>query len=165
MGVHQMKEIFGDIEAKDEIDAASEVGDVHLFYLCGHSSNKDAGDNMEELPPSRPRRRRPDDDFEESIGVGGLIHLVNDSDRTTDPEFLEAMENVGVLGLRRPFLSLCCTDGEEVDQLYAEIADLEQEAYVGEDANQQSQHIMFRCLGPVRVRFMSFSSVFDLFQD
>ncbi|CAN0829386.1 hypothetical protein LINGRAPRIM_LOCUS2963 [Linum grandiflorum] len=133
MCVHQMKEIFGDVEAKDEIDAASEVGDVHLFYLCGHNNNKDAGDNMEELPPSRPRRRRPDDDFEESIGVGRLIHFVDDSDRTTDPEFLEAMENLGVLGLRRAFRSLRCADGEEVDQLYAEIAQMDQEADIGQD--------------------------------
>ncbi|CAN0858930.1 hypothetical protein LINGRAHAP2_LOCUS7515 [Linum grandiflorum] len=133
MGVYQMKEIFGDVEAKDEIDAASEVGDVHLFNLCGHNNNEDVGDKMEELPPSRPRRRRVDDDFEESIGVGGLIHLVDDSDRTTDPEFLEAMENIGVLGLRHAFCSLRCANGEEVDPLYAEIAQMDQEADVGED--------------------------------
>ncbi|CAN0884929.1 hypothetical protein LINGRAHAP2_LOCUS14977 [Linum grandiflorum] len=102
-----------------------------IYFICvGTSITKTLGTTWRNC---HRVRRCPGDDFEESIGVGGLIHLVEDSDRTTDPEFIEAMENLGVLGLRRAFHSLRCADGEEVDQLYTEIAHLEQEANVGED--------------------------------
>ncbi|CAN1175062.1 hypothetical protein LINPERHAP2_LOCUS31729, partial [Linum perenne] len=47
----------------------------------------------------------------------GVVHLIDDSDRTTDPEFLEAMENLGVARFRRRVRHVLSDNGEEVEQL------------------------------------------------
>ncbi|CAN1197467.1 hypothetical protein LINPERPRIM_LOCUS15237 [Linum perenne] len=47
----------------------------------------------------------------------GVVHLLDDSDRTTDPEFLEAMENLGVARFRRRVRQVLSENGEEVEQL------------------------------------------------
>ncbi|CAN1248655.1 hypothetical protein LINPERPRIM_LOCUS6823 [Linum perenne] len=47
----------------------------------------------------------------------GVVHLIDDSDRTSDPEFLEAMENLGVARFRRRVRHVLSENGEEVEQL------------------------------------------------
>ncbi|CAN1335075.1 hypothetical protein LINPERPRIM_LOCUS36616, partial [Linum perenne] len=47
----------------------------------------------------------------------GVVHLIDDSDRTSDPEFLEAMENLGVSQFRRRVRQTLSENGEEVEQL------------------------------------------------
>ncbi|CAN1167722.1 hypothetical protein LINPERHAP2_LOCUS27392 [Linum perenne] len=46
-----------------------------------------------------------------------VVHLIDDSDRTSDPEFLEAMENLGVSRFRRRVRTILSENGEEVEQL------------------------------------------------
>ncbi|CAN1164692.1 hypothetical protein LINPERHAP2_LOCUS25713 [Linum perenne] len=45
----------------------------------------------------------------------GVIHLLDDSDRTSDPEFAEAMANLGLTGYRRKVRTQYNFDGLEVD--------------------------------------------------
>ncbi|CAN1128633.1 hypothetical protein LINPERHAP2_LOCUS4749 [Linum perenne] len=47
----------------------------------------------------------------------GVVHLLDDSDRTSDPEFLEAMDNLGVSRFRRRVHLTITEDGEEIEQL------------------------------------------------
>ncbi|CAN1301174.1 hypothetical protein LINPERPRIM_LOCUS24832, partial [Linum perenne] len=47
----------------------------------------------------------------------GVIHLIDDSDRITDPEFMESMANLGLTNRRRRVRATIDDDGEEVVQL------------------------------------------------
>ncbi|CAN1196764.1 hypothetical protein LINPERHAP2_LOCUS43749, partial [Linum perenne] len=47
----------------------------------------------------------------------GVVHLIDDSDRTSDPKFLEAMENLGVARFRRRVRHVMSENGEEVEQI------------------------------------------------
>ncbi|CAN1796985.1 hypothetical protein LINPERHAP1_LOCUS21099 [Linum perenne] len=45
----------------------------------------------------------------------GIIHLLDDSDRTSDPKFAKAMANLGLTSYRRKVRTQYNTDGVEVD--------------------------------------------------
>ncbi|CAN1820486.1 hypothetical protein LINPERHAP1_LOCUS29117 [Linum perenne] len=47
----------------------------------------------------------------------GVVHLIDDSDRTTGPEFMEAMENLGLTNRRRRVRTTFDEYGMEVEQL------------------------------------------------
>ncbi|CAN0898802.1 hypothetical protein LINGRAHAP2_LOCUS19913 [Linum grandiflorum] len=47
----------------------------------------------------------------------GVIHLISDSDKTSDSEFLRAMENMGLSQFRRRVRTTYYDGGYEVDQL------------------------------------------------
>ncbi|CAN0928444.1 hypothetical protein LINGRAHAP2_LOCUS36496, partial [Linum grandiflorum] len=83
-----------------------------LIYLATKELDYDWVDRMWYLVPE------PGD---HSIGVGGLIHLLDDSDRTTDPEFYDALDNLGLIGMRRNYKVAHFKDGEEVEMLYGRI--------------------------------------------
>ncbi|CAN1787545.1 hypothetical protein LINPERHAP1_LOCUS17694, partial [Linum perenne] len=46
-----------------------------------------------------------------------VVHLLDDSDRTSDPEFLEAMDNLGVSRFMRRVRLTITEDKEEIDQI------------------------------------------------
>ncbi|CAN1729030.1 hypothetical protein LINPERHAP1_LOCUS464 [Linum perenne] len=45
----------------------------------------------------------------------GVVHLIDDSDRTSDSEFIEAMQNIGGSGMRRKARTHYEEDGIEVE--------------------------------------------------
>ncbi|CAN0838728.1 hypothetical protein LINGRAHAP2_LOCUS2316 [Linum grandiflorum] len=117
-GSDGVKEIYSDIEVVRGMLEAAKFGPIFLFFNC---VKEQAGDN---LTVGGIQGRVPDEDIEDgdhSVGVGGLIHLLDDSDRTTDPELYEALENLGVMGMRRNCKVAHTKDEEEVDQLYGRI--------------------------------------------
>ncbi|CAN0875088.1 hypothetical protein LINGRAHAP2_LOCUS10628 [Linum grandiflorum] len=111
-------EIYSDIEVVRGVLEAAKLGPIHLFFNC---VKEKAGDN---LTVGGIQGRAFDEEEEagdHSIGVGGLIHLLDDSDRTTDPEFYEALENLGLMGMRRNYKVAHLEGGEEVEMLYGRI--------------------------------------------
>ncbi|CAN0885847.1 hypothetical protein LINGRAHAP2_LOCUS15214 [Linum grandiflorum] len=50
----------------------------------------------------------------------GVIHLVDDSDRTSDPEFYQAMENLGIANRRRRYRTRYDPEGVEEDFIFEE---------------------------------------------
>ncbi|CAN1134946.1 hypothetical protein LINPERHAP2_LOCUS8579 [Linum perenne] len=103
-----LKEVANDADAA-KLVAAGKKGVVEV-YLDTTKIESYYGDN-EEL------------ESEWHNGLSGsdpeadVVHLIDDSDRTSDPEFLEAMENLGVSRLRRRVRLTVTEDGEEIDQL------------------------------------------------
>ncbi|CAN1146845.1 hypothetical protein LINPERHAP2_LOCUS15512 [Linum perenne] len=59
----------------------------------------------------------PEEDASGIRADEGIIHLLDDSDRTSDPEFAKAMANHDFKGYRRKVRTHYNTDGVEVDQL------------------------------------------------
>ncbi|CAN0846559.1 hypothetical protein LINGRAHAP2_LOCUS4509 [Linum grandiflorum] len=117
-GSEGVKEIYSDIEVLRGMLEAAKLGPIFLFFNC---VKEQAGDN---LTVGGIQGRVLDEDVEDgdhSVGIGGLIHLLDDSDRTTDPEFYEALENLGLMGMRRNYKVAHTKDGEEVDQLYGRV--------------------------------------------
>ncbi|CAN1278991.1 hypothetical protein LINPERPRIM_LOCUS16826 [Linum perenne] len=73
-------------------------------------------DDNEELESERHNKLSGSDPEAEVSVVPasvGVIHLIDDSDRTSDSEFLEAVGNLGVSRVR----TILSENGEEVDQL------------------------------------------------
>ncbi|CAN0915122.1 hypothetical protein LINGRAHAP2_LOCUS28949 [Linum grandiflorum] len=117
-GSDGVKEIYSDIEVVRGMLEAAKLGPIFLFFNC---VKEQAGDN---LTIGGIQGRVPDEDIEDgdhSVGVGGLIHLLDDLKHTTDPEFYEALENLGVMGMQMNYKVAHTKDGEEVDQLYGRI--------------------------------------------
>ncbi|CAN0860932.1 hypothetical protein LINGRAHAP2_LOCUS8074 [Linum grandiflorum] len=50
----------------------------------------------------------------------GVIHLVDDSDRTSDPEFYQAIENLGIANRRQRYRTRYDPSGVEVDFIFEE---------------------------------------------
>ncbi|CAN0918802.1 hypothetical protein LINGRAHAP2_LOCUS31090 [Linum grandiflorum] len=77
------------------------------------------GDNEDNSSDWEHGHGDSDTDGEHSVVPAhlGVIHLISDSDRTTDPEFLEAMVNLGVENRRRRIRVNMYVNGVKVDQL------------------------------------------------
>ncbi|CAN0883995.1 hypothetical protein LINGRAHAP2_LOCUS14709 [Linum grandiflorum] len=121
-GIH---EIDLDEDVLDGLVVATSYGEVHIYMECAQNmaQNDDKeglGDNMTDGFSEHEGQSDFDDSVHQSIGEGGLIHLIDDSDRTTDPEFYEAMDKLGVPGYRKTMRSRRTLDGWEVSQVYAE---------------------------------------------
>ncbi|CAN0846708.1 hypothetical protein LINGRAHAP2_LOCUS4575 [Linum grandiflorum] len=117
-GSNGVKEMYSDIEVVRGMLEDAKLGQMHLFFNCVKELD---GDN---LTAGGIQGRLPTEDEEpsdHSIGVGGLIHLLDDSDRTTDPEFYDALDNLGLIGMRRNYKVAHFKDGEEVEMLYGRI--------------------------------------------
>ncbi|CAN1835876.1 hypothetical protein LINPERHAP1_LOCUS34563 [Linum perenne] len=85
------------------------AGGVVSLYMEVGQNESGFGDNEQELDPEADASGIRADE--------GLIHLLDDSDRTSDPEFDEAMANLGLTDYRRKVRTQYNTDGVEVDQL------------------------------------------------
>ncbi|CAN0921660.1 hypothetical protein LINGRAHAP2_LOCUS32707 [Linum grandiflorum] len=116
-GIH---EIDLEEEVLDGLLVATSYGDVHVYMECAQNDDKFVGDNMTNGFSEHEVHEDLDDSVNQSIGQGGLIHLIDDSDRTTDPEFYEAMDKLGVPGYRKKMRSRRTLDGWEVSQIYSE---------------------------------------------
>ncbi|CAN0916151.1 hypothetical protein LINGRAHAP2_LOCUS29558 [Linum grandiflorum] len=117
-GIH---EIDLDEDVLDGLVVATSYGDVHIYMECAQNDDKEGlGDNMTDGFSEHEVQSDLDDSVHQSISEGGLIHLIDDSDRTTDPKFYEAMDKLGVPGYRKTMRSRRTLDGWEVSQLYAE---------------------------------------------
>ncbi|CAN1246689.1 hypothetical protein LINGRAPRIM_LOCUS3229 [Linum grandiflorum] len=77
------------------------------------------GDNEEDVMDWQDDLNGSDAEGEQSDVPAnmGVIHLISDSDHTTDPEFLEAMRNLGVANRRRKIRTNVYANGKEVEQL------------------------------------------------
>ncbi|CAN1812934.1 hypothetical protein LINPERHAP1_LOCUS26681 [Linum perenne] len=95
-------------------EAAAE-GVVSLYMEVGQNESG-FGDNEQEQDHS-VAGSDPEVDASGIRADEGVIHLLDDSDRTSDPEFAEAMANLGLTGYRRKVRTQYNIDGLEVDQL------------------------------------------------
>ncbi|CAN1134948.1 hypothetical protein LINPERHAP2_LOCUS8579 [Linum perenne] len=112
-----LKEVANDADAA-KLVAAGKKGVVEV-YLDTTKIESYYGDN-EELESEWHNGLSgsdPEADVSAVPANVGVVHLIDDSDRTSDPEFLEAMENLGVSRLRRRVRLTVTEDGEEIDQL------------------------------------------------
>ncbi|CAN0889341.1 hypothetical protein LINGRAHAP2_LOCUS16066 [Linum grandiflorum] len=74
-GSDGVKEMYSDIEVVRGMLEAAKLGPIFLFFNC---VKEQAGDN---LTVGGIQGRVPDEDIEDgdhSVGVGGLIHLLDD---------------------------------------------------------------------------------------
>ncbi|CAN0903313.1 hypothetical protein LINGRAHAP2_LOCUS22490 [Linum grandiflorum] len=102
----------------DKVKLNSRLGVITLFV----ETTKDTsfmGDNEGYSSDWEHGHGGSDTDDEQSVVTAhfGVIHLISDSDRTTDLEFLEAMVNMGVATRRRRIRVNMYANGVEVDQL------------------------------------------------
>ncbi|CAN0900159.1 hypothetical protein LINGRAHAP2_LOCUS20684 [Linum grandiflorum] len=116
-----MVEIFSEMSVSHGLLYSGIDGVITVYMTCIVNDEEFAGDNMTEGVGVQDRGADGDEEIQRSVAEGGLIHLIDDSDRTTDPEFYEALNNLGILGLRRKFRSQRADGGEEVDQVYEEM--------------------------------------------
>ncbi|CAN1222386.1 hypothetical protein LINGRAPRIM_LOCUS562, partial [Linum grandiflorum] len=98
------------------------LGPIHLFF---NYVKEQAGDNLIVSGIQGRAFDKEEEAGDHSIGVGGFIHLFDDSYQTTNPEFYKALENLGLMGTRRNYKVAHLEDDEEVDQLYGRIPPLE----------------------------------------
>ncbi|CAN1819958.1 hypothetical protein LINPERHAP1_LOCUS28911 [Linum perenne] len=75
------------------------------------------GDNEESDNEMGYRSSDPEAENSHVAADVGVVHLISDSDRTTDPEFMEAMENLGLTNRRRRVRTTFDEYGLEVEQL------------------------------------------------
>ncbi|CAN0857613.1 hypothetical protein LINGRAHAP2_LOCUS6834, partial [Linum grandiflorum] len=116
-----MVEIFSEMSVSHRLLYSGIDGVITVYMTCIVNDEEFVGDNMTEGVRVENTRANGDEEVQRSVAEGGLIHLIDDSDRTTDPEFYEALNNLGILGLRRKFRSQRADGGEEVDQVYEEM--------------------------------------------
>ncbi|CAN1825853.1 hypothetical protein LINPERHAP1_LOCUS31324 [Linum perenne] len=98
-----------------EMGKAAAGGVVSLYMEVGENESG-FGDNGEDFERS-DGGSDPEADGSGIRADEGIIHLLDDSDRTSDPEFAEAMANLGLTGYRRRVRTQYHTDGVEVDQM------------------------------------------------
>ncbi|CAN0906803.1 hypothetical protein LINGRAHAP2_LOCUS24452 [Linum grandiflorum] len=109
------------IASNDDVDKVildSSLGVVTLFVEATKDTSY-MGDNEENISDWEHGNGDSDTDAEHSVVPAhvGVIHLISDSGRNTDPEFLEAMVNLGVANRRRQIRVNMYANGVEVDQL------------------------------------------------
>ncbi|CAN1291460.1 hypothetical protein LINPERPRIM_LOCUS21157 [Linum perenne] len=75
------------------------------------------GDNDESDYELGYRSSEPEAENSHVAADVGVIHVIDDSDRTNDPEFVEAMENLGLTNRRRRLRTTFDEYGVEVEQL------------------------------------------------
>ncbi|CAN1175199.1 hypothetical protein LINPERHAP2_LOCUS31812 [Linum perenne] len=102
---------------KDAIAMGKVVaGGVVSLYMEVGQNESGFGDNEQELK----RLVAGSDSEADASGIRadeGIIHLLDNSDRTSDPKFAEEMANLGLTNYRRKVRTQYNTDGVEVDQL------------------------------------------------
>ncbi|CAN1130109.1 hypothetical protein LINPERHAP2_LOCUS5634 [Linum perenne] len=114
-----LREINDDADA-ERVRLAAKSG-VVTMYLEATGEPTVVADN-EDAGPVNEHGYGSSDSEAELSGIRahqGFNHLIDDSDRTSDPEFQEAMENLGISGLRRRKVRATyqADGGVEVDQL------------------------------------------------
>ncbi|CAN1163450.1 hypothetical protein LINPERHAP2_LOCUS25038 [Linum perenne] len=112
-----LEQVLNDTDA-EKIGEAGKKGVVEV-YLDTTTVESGYGDN-EEVESEWHNGLSGSDPEAEVSGVGanvGVVHLLDDSDRTSDPEFLEAMANLGVSQFRRSVRTTVSGNGVEVEQL------------------------------------------------
>ncbi|CAN1184738.1 hypothetical protein LINPERHAP2_LOCUS37152 [Linum perenne] len=112
-----LEQVLNDTDA-EKIGEAGKKGVVEV-YLDTTTVESGYGDN-EEVESEWHNGLSGSDPEAEVSGVGanvGVVHLLDDSDRTSDPEFLEAMANLGVSRFRRSVRTTVSGNGVEVEQL------------------------------------------------
>ncbi|CAN0928547.1 hypothetical protein LINGRAHAP2_LOCUS36562 [Linum grandiflorum] len=94
---------------------------VVTLYLEATFCEAVVGDNEDDTSEGNPGYGSSGDEGDSdelNSGVGadvGVVHLIDDSDRTSDPEFMQAMANLGISHMRRRMRTTFASDGEEVD--------------------------------------------------
>ncbi|CAN1172260.1 hypothetical protein LINPERHAP2_LOCUS30075 [Linum perenne] len=116
---NDLREINDDTDA-DKVHLAAKSGVVTL-YIEATGDPTVVADNEDGGPVNEHGYATSDSEAEVS-GISahqGFNHLIDESDRTSDPEFQEAMENLGISGLRRRKVRATyqADGGVEVDQL------------------------------------------------
>ncbi|CAN1153194.1 hypothetical protein LINPERHAP2_LOCUS19248 [Linum perenne] len=112
-----LNEVNNDANAT-EIDEAGKKGIVEV-YLDTSIIESFYGDNEELELKWHNGLSGTDPEAEVSVVAAnvGVVHLLDDSDRTSGLEFLEAMDNLGVSRFRRRFRLTLTEDGEELEKL------------------------------------------------
>ncbi|CAN1797790.1 hypothetical protein LINPERHAP1_LOCUS21416 [Linum perenne] len=110
-----LRPITKDDDATELLDAAVE-GIVQLFMETTPGRSF-VGDNEESDNEMGYRSSDPEAENSHVAADVGVVHLISDSDRTTDPEFMEAMENLGLTNRRRRVRTTFDEYGLEVEQL------------------------------------------------
>ncbi|CAN1132150.1 hypothetical protein LINPERHAP2_LOCUS6833 [Linum perenne] len=116
---NDLREIKDDVDA-DKVRSAAKSGVVTL-YIEATGEPTVVVDNEDDGPINEHGYATSDSEAEVSgtRAHQGFNHLIDESDRTSDPEFQEAMENLGISGLRRRKVRATyqADGGVEVDQL------------------------------------------------
>ncbi|CAN0900319.1 hypothetical protein LINGRAHAP2_LOCUS20772 [Linum grandiflorum] len=85
---------------------------VVSIYVEGTEQPSYVGDNEDDTSGWD----QPSDADDLVVGAHvGVVHLISDSDRTSDEEFLRAMDNLGISQYRRKYHTAYMGDGVEVD--------------------------------------------------
>ncbi|CAN0826914.1 hypothetical protein LINGRAPRIM_LOCUS2416 [Linum grandiflorum] len=85
---------------------------VVSIYIEGTEQPSYVGDNEDDTSGWD----QPFDADDSVVGAHvGVVHLISDSDRTSDEEFLRAMDNLGISQYRRKYHTTYMGDGVEVD--------------------------------------------------
>ncbi|CAN0904664.1 hypothetical protein LINGRAHAP2_LOCUS23227 [Linum grandiflorum] len=116
----------------------TKLGVVTLFVEA--TTNEDVvGDNDDFLPQDILVYGSSNSEVENStVGADvGVVHLIYDSDRTSDPEFHRGMKDIGVSHLRRRMRTTYGSHGEEV-KFVAEIS-VNQENEINNDGGEPNQ--------------------------
>ncbi|CAN1120601.1 hypothetical protein LINPERHAP2_LOCUS288 [Linum perenne] len=141
-----LREINNDADAEKVCSAAK--GGVVSLYMEAMGDPSVVTDNEDAVPDNEHGYATSDTEAEVS-GIRaheGFNHLIDDSDRTSDPEFHQAMENLGISGLRRRKVRATyqADGGIEVDQL--------NEAVV---TGVQQEEVLIDVEDPVEMDFMN----------
>ncbi|CAN0908506.1 hypothetical protein LINGRAHAP2_LOCUS25324 [Linum grandiflorum] len=109
-----MVEIFSEMSVSHGLLYSGIDGVITVYMTCIVNDEEFAGDNMTKGVGVQDRGADGDEEVQRLVAE-------DDSDRTTDPEFYEVLNNLGILGLRRKFRSQRANGGKEVDQVYEEM--------------------------------------------
>ncbi|CAN1725549.1 hypothetical protein LINPERHAP1_LOCUS127 [Linum perenne] len=110
-----LRPITKDDDARELLDAATE-GIIQLFMETTPVRSF-VGDNDESDYELGYRSSDPEAENSHVAADVGVVHLISDLDRTTDHEFMEAMENLGLTSRRRRVRTTFDEYGLEVEQL------------------------------------------------
>ncbi|CAN1170046.1 hypothetical protein LINPERHAP2_LOCUS28761 [Linum perenne] len=108
---------------------------VLVVYMVTTQSDSRCGDNEDEAS-EWDTGSYPEADVSAVTADVGTVHLLDDSDRTSDLEFAEAMANLGLTQYRRRVRTFNQLDGVEVEQMNEMIVNREhahEEIYVIDD--------------------------------
>ncbi|CAN0893006.1 hypothetical protein LINGRAHAP2_LOCUS17908 [Linum grandiflorum] len=129
-GLHQIRD---DVECRKMV-VDGKLGVVTLFFEAT-KFEAFVGDNEDPLSDGD---MFADDSYPEAessvVGADvGIVHLIDDSDRTSDEEFVQAMEDLGIANRRRRIRTRYDSHGMEVSQVNGVSVNLGRTASVNQD--------------------------------
>ncbi|CAN0876558.1 hypothetical protein LINGRAHAP2_LOCUS11375 [Linum grandiflorum] len=133
-GLHQIR----DDEECRKMAEDEKLGVITLFFEATKYDDF-VGDNEDPLSDGDMFADDSNPEAENSV-VGadvGIVHLIDDYDRISDEEFVQAMEDLGITNRRRRIRTKYDSRGIEVDQVNGVLVNLGQTASVNQDGHDE----------------------------